>query len=253
MNKELSKCCNKPKVSNYEDEGTGCYLCQGCLGEFIPREEKECCSSMAYMKLCKEDSCDGVEYEHNLHCGKCNKARPLPSPQDSWEEEFDKVWKKSLEYALNPKTPTARAYTNAEHASLGINDPNQREKDREFAQEIYKKLKYYISSLLQKEREKGQNDIKNIPMGVSQWLNHGRKYSYDTYFIQRAREEGYKKAIVDGATMVDRDVNLQIKKSRQDTIEEIVEIIDKLDVSGGGSGRRLKIELMEKLTLLKSK
>lgn len=34
--KELSQCCNKPKVANYSDEGTGAYLCQGCLGEFIP-------------------------------------------------------------------------------------------------------------------------------------------------------------------------------------------------------------------------
>lgn len=39
--KELSKCCNKPKVANYTDEGTGCYLCQGCLGEFIPTTPKE--------------------------------------------------------------------------------------------------------------------------------------------------------------------------------------------------------------------
>lgn len=35
--RELSQCCGKEKVANYADEGTGCYLCQGCLGEFIPR------------------------------------------------------------------------------------------------------------------------------------------------------------------------------------------------------------------------
>lgn len=39
--KTLSKCCNKPKVVNYTDEGTGAYLCQGCLGEFIPTTPKE--------------------------------------------------------------------------------------------------------------------------------------------------------------------------------------------------------------------
>lgn len=32
----LSQCCGKPKVENYSDEGTACYLCQSCLKEFIP-------------------------------------------------------------------------------------------------------------------------------------------------------------------------------------------------------------------------
>lgn len=45
MSKQKSKCCGKEKVANYSDEGTGCYLCQDCLGEFIPQEEANYLSS----------------------------------------------------------------------------------------------------------------------------------------------------------------------------------------------------------------
>ncbi len=32
-------------------------------------------------------------------------------------------------------------------------------------------------------------DTKDLPMGVSQWLNHGIKYGYDTFFIKKAKQE----------------------------------------------------------------
>lgn len=34
----------------------------------------------------------------------------------------------------------------------------------------------------EKEREEIYNEVKSVPMGVSQWLNHGKQYGYDKYF-----------------------------------------------------------------------
>lgn len=39
--KQLSKCCKKPKRINYAEESTNGWLCSGCLMEFIPEEKKE--------------------------------------------------------------------------------------------------------------------------------------------------------------------------------------------------------------------
>lgn len=124
MNKqELSKCCNKPKVANYSDEGTGCYLCQGCLGEFIPKKEEcnfcrtskcgnrnENCYCPCHSPVLEEeksrcDVCDlfecncfckcGLPHDQCV-CGWTDKDFVKPQEPMEWESEFDKeivnVW-----------------------------------------------------------------------------------------------------------------------------------------------------------------
>ncbi len=81
---EKSKCCGKPKVSNYTDEGTGCYLCQGCLGEFIPQDTSE--------KKCRGyEDIDGVCRD----CGKSSLGHTsAPSHEIEWKkccEDFFKL------------------------------------------------------------------------------------------------------------------------------------------------------------------
>lgn len=56
---QVSQCCGKEKVANYSDEGTGCYLCQGCLGEFIPQS--------------KDPIQTGYLETQGGHCFKCHK------------------------------------------------------------------------------------------------------------------------------------------------------------------------------------
>jgi len=40
---------------------------------------------------------------------------------------------------------------------------------------------------------------------------------------------------------------IDLEKIRQETINEVVKIVEAIDDSGGGSGRRIKIQLLEKL------
>ncbi len=82
MYNEISKCCGKPKVANYSDEGTGCYLCQGCLGEFIPQEAppSKCAGCRAYYT--GSHQCDGLM---KVLVDEFNKKR---------DEEFDKTFGK---------------------------------------------------------------------------------------------------------------------------------------------------------------
>lgn len=40
--------------------------------------------------------------------------------------------------------------------------------------------------------ERGRKDANNTPMGVSQWREHGKKYGYDSYFIEQGRDEERK-------------------------------------------------------------
>ena len=40
-----------------------------------------------------------------------------------------------------------------------------------------------------------RQEAKQAPMGVSQWRNHGKKYHYDKYFEDIARQEGKKEVI----------------------------------------------------------
>ena len=40
-----------------------------------------------------------------------------------------------------------------------------------------------------------KQEAKQAPMGVSQWRNHGKKYHYDKYFEDIAKQEGKKEVI----------------------------------------------------------
>lgn len=88
---ELSKCCSKPKVANYSDEGTGCYLCQGCLGEFIPIDNlsqkdfqpnckpilSQCCGKIARLSI-------STRHGRRLFCELCGSPfiPQLPTSND---------------------------------------------------------------------------------------------------------------------------------------------------------------------------
>lgn len=95
MIKEISKCCGKPKVSNYTDEGTGCYLCQGCLGEFIPQDtaEKEEMCKYGWDHLKKDCDCHSItpsSKENNIKMdGKKTFTATGTFPQESeWESSY---------------------------------------------------------------------------------------------------------------------------------------------------------------------
>ena len=45
----------------------------------------------------------------------------------------------------------------------------------------------------------------------------------------------------------------KLTKTHTQAIEETIEIVKNIDVSGGGSGRRIQIQLLEKLEELKDK
>ena len=55
---------------------------------------------------------------------------------------------------------------------------------------------------------------KSIPMGVSQWRNHGKEYGYDEYFLEEYKKELLKKLPKkkDGFLMVLGDIDAGIHK-----------------------------------------
>lgn len=52
----------------------------------------------------------------------------------------------------------------------------------------FSSVKSFIRDLLSAERQK-----RELPMGVSQWMNHGKEYGYWKYFEQKTREEAFCK------------------------------------------------------------
>jgi hypothetical protein len=40
----------------------------------------------------------------------------------------------------------------------------------------------FIDSLISQGYAKGVEDVRQLPMGVSQWREHGKKYKYDKYY-----------------------------------------------------------------------
>ena len=58
--------------------------------------------------------------------------------------------------------------------------------------------------------------LKEVPMGVSEWKAHGKKYGYDKYFIKKA-----------------------LKKQR----EEIIKIIDTMEIQATQSGNEKQEEI----------
>jgi len=45
------------------------------------------------------------------------------------------------------------------------------------------------SNHIAQQRQEAADAAHNAPMGVSQWLAHGKKYGYDLFFIEEARQE----------------------------------------------------------------
>ena len=41
--------------------------------------------------------------------------------------------------------------------------------------------------------EDGRKTDNQVPMGVSQWLAHGKKYSYHDFFEEKAEQKGYER------------------------------------------------------------
>jgi len=39
----------------------------------------------------------------------------------------------------------------------------------------------------------------NVPMGVSNWMNHGKQYGYDTFFLDKQKQE-IKEKIIEKST-----------------------------------------------------
>ena len=50
-------------------------------------------------------------------------------------------------------------------------------------------LNWGLQKLLKKEKEKSKLEALDIPMGVSVWMNHGRKYGYDKFWKDKIVEE----------------------------------------------------------------
>jgi len=152
MKEEKSKCCGKEKVANYSDEGTGCYLCQGCLGEFIPTDEVK--ESVNFMQV------------GNGHCFICHKET---APNDIHKQCFnkpitycsntcDKKWSKHnpLNKSVTEDTEWEKEFYkrfNADYAESGRDETMEDAID-------------FIKNLLSKARQEGQQEERQFILNI---------------------------------------------------------------------------------------
>ncbi len=74
----------------------------------------------------------------------------------------------------------------------------------------------------------GRNGDNEIPIGVSQWLNHGKKYGYDEFFLGKLIKEieGKKKKV--GDEIHSYKANLAMVYAYNFAIDDIINLIKNL-------------------------
>lgn len=115
-----------------------------------------------------KNNCPECQHEegHGLTCSKYVERKWVVPQQEDWEKELQDM----LSF-FAPTGKTREQLPNGTKVS-----PNHAT----------------IVNFVRQQREQVAEDFREarIPMGASQWRNHGEKFGYDLFFIEQAKEEG---------------------------------------------------------------
>lgn len=241
IRKEISICCGKEKVANYTDEGTGCYLCQGCLGEFIPQPDKEA-------KVCEPND---LIYTSNppqnkcKNCGKfwfCKDKRPVcHSPSQNIEKEdisknLNKTDISEPKYQLKQHVPPD---SEEEWGKEFLDKWDENIEDGGFCDEAeaqryansgqkFEEVKAYISILLKAEREKAHKEgymsalDEKYSLPMARIISATKTLSLTAYkksIVEKISKKKYIEAAFDSCT-------LMWKKRMNRLLDEVLETIE---------------------------
>lgn len=115
----------------------------------LPQTEKveeKFCDHQCPRKECNKESCDGVPFIHDWHCGRCGIAFPVQAETVGWEERFDNSLNGYLILTDGEKT---------------ICKPRKQIKDFIRSERILAQKEVYEAILSKrKSYERGKNDIR---------------------------------------------------------------------------------------------
>lgn len=106
------------------------------------------------LKFCNKDSCDGVEFVHKYHCGRCNEAIPEPVSEGKECDCKEDLNGECYYCGRNMLTPPSNALRSEEW---------EEDFDQQFLQEVIldqevrtvvKGIKLFITKLLTSERQR---------------------------------------------------------------------------------------------------